>query len=281
MTQVHSASFNIGIGKIQADIELTLNSPHAVKLWLGRPANYRKNVFPIIGIGDYFEAVNRIVESAKQDDPYGDWWLMLVENKIDHAEHRIKQVEAALTERRGEVIHKQLKVGASTNPCPFRAPVNIDTPQGFMGLYQLIKFDELAVAIDLARRMAVLESHEVSMWGRYAAGGLRSLFYYAAAFHYSGANRRDFLMNNARARRALARFGALPPEVLEGAMRSRFAPDHWRAMPTLPVAGAGETLWESLARSAREGSSMEMVSDLDFDATSAPDTGVAYVDDNA
>jgi integrating conjugative element protein (TIGR03761 family) len=272
MTEVRSASFNIGIGKLQADIELTLNSPHAAKIWLGRPASYRKNLARIAGIEDYFHAVYRIVESAKLDDPYGDWWLMLVENKIDQAEHRIKQVDAALNGRLA-TVPKQLRVGESTNYFPFRTPVNVDSPQGFIGLYQLIAFDKLALKIDLARRLAAIDSNEVSMWGRYAAGGLRHLFFYAQSFYHSGANRQDFQAMNARAQRALARLGPLPPEVLEGAMRSKFSPRYWRAMPMQPVEGANETLWESLARTVHEASADEMVSDLSFDEAGSTDTG--------
>jgi integrating conjugative element protein (TIGR03761 family) len=277
MTEVKHFSYNMG--EFEADIDLILNTREAAKLWRGRPRDDRINLRPIIGAVGYFAAVHKVVHASKLDDPYGDWWLMMIENRIDLAGQSIELVSGELDDR-FELLTPQLVVRGGRNEQPFSVPVTVKTPQGFMGLYQLIAFDKLAGRIEIARRMALMNTREIRSWGRYAAKSIRSLFYFAQAFKYSGANRTDFKQMNARAAAALERLGPIPPEVISGVMRSDFSPDTWRAMPKLAVNLAIEPLEQVIER-AKNDASESLVSDFGLEPENdapAPDEDVLLED---
>ena len=111
---------------------------------------------------------------------------------------------------------------------------------GFMAVYLLADYDDLARKLILAHHTALIDRSTLERWLNDGAHALRSLFSLAQQYRYSGTTRDDFASKNAAARAALEKFGELPPDVLEGTRRSRFAPPiAWRGTrPDAPVADA-------------------------------------------
>jgi integrating conjugative element protein (TIGR03761 family) len=105
-----------------------------------------------------------------------------------------------------------------------KLPLFVNAQLGFMAVYLLADYDDLARRLILAHHTALIDRSTLERWLNDGAHALRSLFSLAQQYRYSGATRDDFASKNAVARTALEKFGELPQDVLEGTRRSRFAP---------------------------------------------------------
>jgi len=105
-----------------------------------------------------------------------------------------------------------------------KLPLFVNAQLGFMAVYLLADYDDLARRLILAHHTALIDRSTLERWLNDGAHALRSLFSLAQQYRYSGATRDDFASKNAVARAALEKFGELPQDVLEGTRRSRFAP---------------------------------------------------------
>jgi integrating conjugative element protein (TIGR03761 family) len=117
-----------------------------------------------------------------------------------------------------------LNLGENLNVQPVKLPLFVNAQLGFMAVYLLAEYDEIARKLILAHHTALIDRSTLERWLNEGAHALRSLFSLAQQYRYSGAARDDFAAKNAVARAALEKFGELPQEVMEGTRRSRFAP---------------------------------------------------------
>jgi integrating conjugative element protein (TIGR03761 family) len=139
-------------------------------------------------------------------------------------------------------------------------PLFVNAQLGFMAVYLLADYDELARKLILAHHTALIDRSTLERWLNEGAHELRSLFSLAQQYRFSGCTRDDFAAKNAAARAALEKLGELPQDVLEGTRRSRYAP---------PI----------VRRSTLAASPTSAASDDDFPAEST-DTPVPAEDDD-
>ncbi len=90
-------NFRLNIGSLRSDVKLTLHTHHAARIWMGRPKNDLKA--GIIGLSGFCTVVNRMSRGAQQDDPYSDWWMILLEEKINDSKEALKTIEDRLDNR--------------------------------------------------------------------------------------------------------------------------------------------------------------------------------------
>lgn len=156
--------------------------------------------------------MNKMRRGSEQDDPYSDFWMLRIEDKLDQTKATLQslreQVDQALAS-----VPPALTLGENLNVQPVKLPLFVNAQLGFAAVYLLADYD------DIARKRSTLER-----WLNEGAHALRSLFSLAQQYRYSGCTRDDFAAKNAAARAALEKFGELPQDVLEGARRSKFAP---------------------------------------------------------
>ena len=209
------------LGALRAAMQLTLHTHHAARIWRGRaPAEGRP---AIIGLSGFVSIVNRMKRGAEQDDPYSDWWMLQVEERITHAQERLKALHEQIEEIL-KMVPRALSVGENLNVQPVTLPLFIGSELGFLAVYLLTSYDDLARRLILAQHIALVERRTTARWLDEGAHELRSTFALAQRYKYSGAARDDFASNNAVARTAREKYGELPQDVLEGTRRSRFAP---------------------------------------------------------
>lgn len=110
------------------------------------------------------------------------------------------------------------------NVQPVRLPLFVNAQLGFLAVYLLADYDDLARKLVLAHHTALIDRSTLERWLNEGAHALRSLFSLAQQFRYSGCTRGDFAAKNAAARAAIEKLGELPLDVLEGILRSRYAP---------------------------------------------------------
>ena len=214
-------SLQLNLGSLRSAMSLTLHTHHASRIWHGRPAAEGRP--GIVGLNGYIAAMNKMKRGAEQDDPYSDWWMLKIEEKLSQTKETLnllrEQVNQALSD-----IPPALNLGENLNVQPVKLPLFVNAQLGFMAVYLLADYDELARKLILAHHTALIDRHTLERWLNDGAHALRSLFSLAQQYRYSGCTRDDFAAKNAAARTALEKFGELPQAVLEGTERSRYAP---------------------------------------------------------
>lgn len=215
-----SSPLQLNLGALRSAMQLTLHTHHAARVWHGRAAEGRPG---IIGLNGFVAIMNKMKRGAEQDDPYSDWWMLRVEEKLTQTKSTLQalreQVDQALAD-----VPPALSLGDNLNVQPVRLPLFVNAQLGFMAVYLLADYDDLARRLILAHHTAMIDRRTLERWLDDGAHALRSLFSLAQQYRYSGTQRDDFAANNAAARAAREKFGELPQEVLEGLRRSRFAP---------------------------------------------------------
>lgn len=214
-------SLRLNLGSLRSAMALTLHTHHASRIWHGRARSDGKP--GIIGLNGFIGITNKIKRGSEQDDPYSDWWMLRIEEKLEDTKNTLEtlrdQVEQALSD-----VPPALTLGDNLNVQPVKLPLFVNAQLGFLAVYLLADYDELARKLILAHHTALIDRSTLERWLNEGAHALRSLFSLAQQYRYSGCTRDDFAAKNAAARAALEKLGELPTEVLEGTRRSRFAP---------------------------------------------------------
>jgi len=211
----------LNLGSLRSAMSLTLHTHHASRIWHGRARSEGKS--GIVGLNGFIGITNKIKRGAEQDDPYSDWWMLRIEEKLEQTKATLQslheQVEMALSGVPGTI-----SLGENLNVQPVRLPLFVNAQLGFAAVYLLAEYDDIARKLILAHHTALIDRSTLERWLHEGAHSLRSLFTLAQQYRYSGCVRDDFAAKNAAAREAIEKFGELPQDVLEGVRRSRFAP---------------------------------------------------------
>lgn len=213
--------FQLNLGSLRSAMSLTLHTHHASRIWHGRAAADGRA--SIVGLNGYVSVMNKMKRGAEQDDPYSDWWMLRIEEKLEQTKSALQtlreQVDQALAG-----VPTALSLGENLNVQPVKLPLFVNAQLGFAAVYLLADYDDIARKLILAHHTALIDRSTLERWLNEGAHALRSLFSLAQQFRYSGTTRNDFAAKNAAARAALEKYGELPQDVLEGTRRSRFAP---------------------------------------------------------
>lgn len=216
-----SESIQLNLGALRSAMKLTLHTHHAARIWHGRQASESKN--GIIGLSGFVSIMNKMKRGAEQDDPYSDWWMIRIEDKLIACKTELTIIQDNLDHLMAE-IPQALSIGDNLNVQPVTLPLFVNAQLGFMAVYLLTQYDDLARRLLLAHHTALIGRRDMERWLDEGAHVLRSLFGLAQQYKYSGATRDDFAANNAKAQEARDSFGDLPHDILEGTRRSEFAP---------------------------------------------------------
>lgn len=236
------------LGSLRSQMQLTLHTHHAIRLWHGRLPS--EHVHGIVGLNGFVAQVNRIHRDAAQDDPYADVWLLRIEAKLNAARTELLDLRAQLNDALIQAP-AALQLGDNLSLDPVRLPVTVNAPLGFLALYLLADYDELARRALLAQHTALIDPPTLDRWLEEGAHQLRSLFGLVQPYRSSGVCRDDFAAGNAKALRAREQFGELPQPVLDGGLRARHAPALRRTAPnesttTARVSNTADTLDDAL-----------------------------------
>jgi integrating conjugative element protein (TIGR03761 family) len=213
--------YQLNLGSLRSSITLTLHTHHAARIWQGR--NAREGVHSIMGMAGYISVTNLIKQTAAQDDPYADWAMIQLEEKLMQAKAGMQELTQQL-DRIKQDLPTQIDMGDNLNIHPVTLPLYIGSQLGFLAVYLLTDYDTLVRRTLLAHHTALIGRVDMEAWIDNGAHLLRSLFGQAQRYRHAGVTRDDMAANNARALAAIDKFGLPPMEILEGHRRSQFAP---------------------------------------------------------
>jgi integrating conjugative element protein (TIGR03761 family) len=225
MDRVQSGTdrITLNIGSLRSQIDLSLHTYHAARLWAGRKPNSTDKHQGVLGLTGFLHLTNVIKIAAAQDDPYADWMIIQIEERIEKAKFQIASIRDQVKEVIAS-IPKQLTVSENLNISPARMPLFVNSPLGFQGVYLLVEFDELARDLLLAQHIGLMGRRQMEEMLDRAAHQIRSTFAMVQNYRNTGVTRDDVAANNPRAREVIERYGLPPQDVLEAQKRSKFAP---------------------------------------------------------
>ncbi len=207
-------------GRLRGSYAIILHTRQAQRLFRGRRKTDDKP--GIIGLTAFSAIMTRIWEAAGLDDPYADWFLLQAEQAIEEARKgvhaRQQEVDRVLQSR------ERVKIEVASSLEPVEMPLNFPTPYGYMGAYLIEDFDQLVLSLLTAVHVALMP-RDMAMAGlSHTSKIIRRAFLTPAHYKLLGITRKDITMTTQRGAQAIDQMGELPAEVLEGTLRSRFAP---------------------------------------------------------
>ncbi|WP_434984237.1 PFL_4669 family integrating conjugative element protein [Pseudomonas protegens] len=224
--------YQLNLGSLRSSISLTLHTHHAARIWQGRTA--REGAHSIMGMAGYISVTNLIKQTAAQDDPYADWAIVQLEEKLTQAKNGMLELTQQLDRIRQD-LPTQIDMSDNLNIHPVTLPLYIGSQLGFLAVYLLTDYDTLVRRTLLAHHTALIGRRDMEAWIDDGAHLLRSLFGQAQRYRNAGVTRDDMATNNARALAAIEKFGLPPTDILEGHHRSQFAPPIIRQGAIIPV----------------------------------------------
>lgn len=141
------------IGSLRSDVALTLHTYHAARIWTGRQKSDAKH--SILGLSGFCAYVNRMHRGAAQDDPYSDWWLLQIEEKVESCQAALKAIDQRLDDVMAK-LPATLDISENLSVTPVKVPLFISNPLGFKAVYLLTNYDELARRILLAQHVGLV-----------------------------------------------------------------------------------------------------------------------------
>lgn len=235
--------FQLNLGSLRSSITLTLHTHHAARLWQGRTP--RDGVHGIMSMAGYINITNILKHAASQDDPFADWFMLQLEDKLQAAKARMSELSEEISHLE-KLLPSQIEVGDNLNIHPVTLPLFIGSQLGFLAVYLLTDYDTLVRRVLLAHHTALIGRADLERWIDQGAHLVRSVFGIAHRCRVSGATRADAAAGNARFEEAVAKYGRPPADVLDGTRRSPFA-------PPIAVAVAQSTAEEPEAQAEGDG----------------------------
>lgn len=128
----------MNLGALRSAMQLTLHTHQASRIWHGRARGEGRA--GIIGLAGFVSIMSKMRRGAEQDDPYSDWWMLKIEQKLDDTKKRLQvlreQVDQVLAD-----VPAALSLGDNLNVQPVRLPLFVNAQQGFLAVYLLADFD--------------------------------------------------------------------------------------------------------------------------------------------
>jgi len=119
--------YQLNLGSLRSSITLTLHTHHAARIWQGRTA--REGVHAIMGMAGYISVTNLIKQTSAHDDPYADWAMLQLEEKLLQAKAGMLQLTQQLDRVRQD-LPTQIDMGDNLNIHPVTLPLYIGSQIG-------------------------------------------------------------------------------------------------------------------------------------------------------
>ncbi|MEW8139473.1 MAG: PFL_4669 family integrating conjugative element protein [Candidatus Thiodiazotropha endolucinida] len=209
-------------GMLRTRGELVLHTRSAHRLFYGRRRDDKKNQKPIIGLIRFALNMSQICDLAAEDDPYADAVLLKVENKLEECKSKVMQHVKELEDLLSDTDGISIKVYDSVEPVIL--PLEFKTTYGFLAARILSQYDKLVRLAQSARHVGLFFQEDWARVVRSTGSSIRNVFFLSTSYRYTGVRRDDIAANNKVARRAIDKYGELPPIILKGTKRARYAP---------------------------------------------------------
>src|SRR3546814_4684693 len=91
----------LNLGSLRSAMSLTLHTHHASRIWHGRAAAEGRP--GIVGLNGYIAQMNKMRRGSEQDDPYSDFWMLRIEDKLDQTKATLQSLRERSEEHTSEL----------------------------------------------------------------------------------------------------------------------------------------------------------------------------------
>ncbi len=203
-----------GLGSLTSEAQIELHCIETVKLW--SPSKGSKTA----SVGRFLRAVSTLEHAARHDDPYADHALLELEKAMNET---LELCESTFN-RLPSLVTSRVRLQEAASSKPLIKVLRIGSRFGWRLVSLIEKYDVLMVRLMDAEFKAQITRAVFERYRNECQRAMRNVLNQALALNHSGVTRQDMLTNNAKARTAIEKLGALPLEVLEGLERAEYAP---------------------------------------------------------
>lgn len=207
-------------GPLRSTTTLSVQTLQAQLLVFGRRAEGDKPA--IVGLIRFGAMLGPIWQGAVQDDPWADWWLIRVEDKLGAAREHVKALLEQTRQTLAGVPSIDVEVAQSIEPA--KVEVAFKNPYAYHGAFLLADFDELARAVLTARHVGLMNRESSERTLRDGGRAVRRAYQAAHGYKYLAVTREDLEQGTAKTNKALELMGEIPREVVAREWRSNLAP---------------------------------------------------------
>ena len=214
------ASVDAGPGALRGQVWLTVQTRQAQRLIRGRNGNADKPA--IIGLVGYADRLRVIWQSARNDDPYADWWLVKVHEALERVRDFVKNEQAALDVQLEQLTALEVAVAESMKP--YRIALQFANPYAYRGAQLIAEYDRFVRTLLTAHHVGVLSGAAMEGLLNTCARKIRGAFAVPQGYHFLNVDRAALQQGTTNASRARQVMGEVPEDVLNGALQAPLAP---------------------------------------------------------
>lgn len=207
-------------GALRGPVKISIQTRSAQRLVHGRRGSKEQSA--IIGLFQYASMVRAIWDGASQDDPYGDLWLLQIEQSIAEAKEEITNMQKAIKHNFGN--KSAMKVGLVKSAKPARFEITFSNPYGHLGAWLLVDMDDLVRNVLTGRYVGLTKRDESERLLHTASRAVRRAFSSPKGYRCLGLTRQDVRESNQKLQEAEQAMGVLPQSVLDAKLRAEYAP---------------------------------------------------------
>lgn len=215
-------------GPFRCEAVLTIHSKEALKLFAGRQmpeGDEESKDFAVNNLKKFGKRMNAIWFAAQYNDPYADWYLYRIEQKMESLKQSMADDTAKLNDLLEDVNVSSAKVFASQSLRPVEISLSFANPYSYRAAFLIGTYDILTRASLAAYHVSLIDKLRRDMAINTPAKYIRKLFMMAAHWKFTGVTRSTYDAASDVVRQAEEIMGALPQGFLDGATRAKIAPD--------------------------------------------------------
>ena len=231
------------IGALRGEASVTIHTRQAQQLLTGREAVDGRP--PVMGLMRFSSILTQITTAAKQDDPWADWHLVQLEEKLtaagEHLTQQLSNIERVLK------ANKLMDVQVSESVKPMKVSIGFASSYAYWVARLILQYDEVVRAVLTAKHVAMISHEAANQLLSDAGASLRRVFESTARYRFTGLTRADVLANNARIAEAEKRLDRkleqVPVDILDKSRRASYAPtivSAGQVTPLTPTAAVAE-----------------------------------------
>tara|TARA_Y100001933_G_scaffold73233_1_gene74688 strand:- start:4450 stop:5181 length:732 start_codon:yes stop_codon:yes gene_type:complete len=196
-------------GALRGEVRLTLQTRQAQRLLEGRPR--RPGQPAIRGLMGFADATRDIWRAAQEDDPYADWFLLRIEQRLQHSGRLLQALKSEVLDFAKD---SPLDWTAADSSEPARVQLRFATPYAYRGAHLLSDFDRAARLVLTSRHLGILDLEAADAFLNRGGRIVRGAFDSVNGYRRFNIDRDAVMSGSPAARRAQVAMGELPAEVL-------------------------------------------------------------------
>lgn len=208
-----------GPGALRGEVSLTLNTRHALNLFIGR-ARSDAGARIIPGVNRFANYLEQVGIGVAADDPYADWTIIRIERLMATCEVTLRDWNQEMGEKLQSAPGVEIGVAQSLEP--HVVSLQLTSPYAHWAARLIGGYDALVAVMLTGQYTGLFESSVVDEKLQAARRIVRHPFHVAQAYRFSGVTREDYEQKTARALEAIEKWGEVPDGILDRSEHPRF-----------------------------------------------------------